>query len=176
MSNYIVVQNGLLKKEKPNTLPIVEFKSGDRRYTYMGILPNPNKTPEKIPMIYGTGGEVPGVSEGVFQIQMDQLQRGDMIPYNPSHNITREHIEEAFNYVFNNNPRRYGSTVGDNPLSGITLVGNPILETEEGFTYTLALGPEEVDSVTRELTPLEAYNTGVITDIEYLDLISNTDV
>ena len=107
MSNYIVVSNGLLKREKPNTLPIVEFKN----YKYLGCT---RHNVEK----------------------KEVLEEAIINPIHDVPQITVEQIIEDLNVVFGNRSR---------------------------------------EDEARGNTPHDRWMRSEITDIEYLDIISERD-
>lgn len=116
MSNYVVVYNGLLKREKPANLPIVEFKD----YRYKGMVDTLKKPLETV--------EVPRQPLHVEPLTIERI---------------RQAIEEVYRTEI---------------VPVVELV--PVLDpTEE---------PQD-DS------PLARYRRGEITDVEYLDIISEDD-
>ena len=147
MSNYIVVNNGLLKREKPNTLPIVEFKN----YKYDDTIYNK----------YCKSNEVE-----VKDTIAAKSRRAGFI-----NTITINDIREVFDLVV---PR-----FEDNPLSQQLVLDTTPSRIEDGWVYTIDLARTEnlSDSVStiEYLTPEEMLRRNMITDIEYLDIISERD-
>lgn len=201
MSNYIVVNNGLLKREKPNTLPIVEFKN----YKYDDTIYNK----------YCKSNEVE-VKNNVAA----KSRRAGFI-----NTITANHIREAMQYLYENREQPESVLIAgpesqrlfdealrneadtrslpiqdeaypgvtretfdlvvprfeDNPLSQLSVSGTigEVSRVEDGWVYTIDLARTEnlSDSVStiEYLTPEEMLRRNMITDIEYLDIISERD-
>lgn len=180
MSNYITVRNGLLKREIPNTPVVVEF-TNDKGLKYITTLENgrARETVEffGIPVV----GSTEFYSEGfdlARERDIEVIHNRSVIPYYGG--ITSEQIREAVDYVFNQRV----VPVEEQPLSQLRVTSNPVVDGDN-WTYNVQVYPLTLDecftslpdSVTRveDMSADEALRRGIITNIEYLDIISRED-
>ena len=173
MSNYITVRNGILKREVPAT-PISVGFTNSKGLKYITTLDN-GRARERVEFF---GIPVTGATE--FNSEgFDSARARDIeVIYDTPilyTGITTEQIREAIQYVYaqtEGNPGRSGDTFtitlnnsSENPLSLLSITNNPVLDGDN-WTY-------ELDTV--DISPDERLRRGLITDIEYLDIISRED-